>query len=382
MSKLCNMSNLPILNVILVFLLISVTAMFIVHGSNVSTWFKINEAFTDADLRKVEDANNMSGTSQSEAEKLYATENITTSSLVPGQLTVVGKNNSLDESWLPHANGNSYIRPGKTSEGKNGDVYIGETNTRGNRIGTGDSVEFNQVGPQSWFPYLDGNSYIRPGKDGKEVRVGDWYTGGTRLGTGGDVKFNQIGPQSWFPFVDGNTYIRPGQNGKEVRVGDWFTGGTRLGTGGDVKFNQIHHASWFPYVDGNTYIRPGEPHKSVLIGDEWTDNVYIGKNNYANEKTNINLRGRINFDTQDKSDPYYLETKFQNGSSSLRLTLNDDADESLQIYGDGCRQGNCWGEGVMSHKFGVDGTATHTKQVCINNTCLNEQDIQRIKRKI
>ena len=372
MSKLCKMSHLPILNVILVFLLISVTAMFIVRGGNASTWFKINkETFFEDNS-----PNNLTGTTES--EKMYATENITTSSLVPGQLTVVGKNNSLDESWLPHANGNSYIRPGKTPQGKNGDVYIGETNTRGNRIGTGDSVQFNQVGPQSWFPYLDGNTYIRPGDNGKEVRLGDWYTGGTRIGTGGDVKFNQIGPQSWFPYLDGNTYIRPGQNGKEVRLGDWFTGGTRLGTGGDVKFNQIGQASWFPYVDGNTYIRPGQDGKSILIGDEWADNVVIGKT----DKTNIKLRGKVMFQhgRDDNTDPYSLE-KVQDGwnKSELRLTLNDDASESFKIYGDACRQGNCYGEGIMSHKFGVDGTATHTKQVCINNTCLNEQDFQKIK---
>jgi hypothetical protein len=60
------------------------------------------------------------------------------------------------------------------------------------------------------------------------------------------------------------------------------------------------------------------------------------------------------------SDPYYLEKIEASGNNSaLRLTINDDADESFQIWGNACAAGDCFGAGLMQHKFRADGAAEH-----------------------
>jgi hypothetical protein len=41
----------------------------------------------------------------------------------------------------------------------------------------------------------------------------------------------------------------------------------------------------------------------------------------------------------------------------LRLTINDDPDESFQIWGNSCAAGNCGGEGRLAHRLQADGTA-------------------------
>lgn len=66
-------------------------------------------------------------------------------------------------------------------------------------------------------------------------------------------------------------------------------------------------------------------------------------------------------DLGDNTDPYHLQ-KLVHGvdQSELRLTINDNSDESLQIWGDSCRSpGGCSGPGRMAHKFQADGTAEH-----------------------
>ena len=68
------------------------------------------------------------------------------------------------------------------------------------------------------------------------------------------------------------------------------------------------------------------------------------------------------------SDPYYLEKVIAgNNGSSLRLTINDDADESLQIWGNSCAAGDCSGKGTKSHHFRADGSAAHRGAVVAGN---------------
>jgi hypothetical protein len=62
----------------------------------------------------------------------------------------------------------------------------------------------------------------------------------------------------------------------------------------------------------------------------------------------------------NSSDPYFLEKRSTGANqSSLRMTINDDADETFQIWGNSCGVGNCGGEGAMQHSFKADGTAEH-----------------------
>lgn len=68
-----------------------------------------------------------------------------------------------------------------------------------------------------------------------------------------------------------------------------------------------------------------------------------------------------NHNEVNNSDSYYLEKIIDaNNQSSLRLTINDDADESLQIWGNSCAATqNCGGPGVKTHHFRADGATAH-----------------------
>lgn len=204
-------------------------------------------------------------------------------SLIQGELTVAGDNNNIGGSWMPHQNGNIYVRPKDAAK----DVYIGDVNTKATSIGTSADVQYNRVGPQSWFPYLDGNTYVRPGRENKEVRIGDWWTGGTRLGTGSAVQFNQIGQHTWLPYVDGNSYIRPGADNKDIVIGDMWTNRVWLGKGdgksstyvrGMLKVNRgegdgypqgwgagVH--AWDVYANGTVAVGAGGSVNSFINGD-------------------------------------------------------------------------------------------------------------------
>jgi microcystin-dependent protein len=86
-------------------------------------------------------------------------------------------------------------------------------------------------------------------------------------------------------------------------------------------------------------------------------------------KGNLETTGKIKFmnkDGGDDSDPYYLE-KVQKDSNNnhLRLTINDDADESFQIWGNSCGTGNCGGEGKSQHIFSANGNAEHAGNLTV-----------------
>lgn len=86
--------------------------------------------------------------------------------------------------------------------------------------------------------------------------------------------------------------------------------------------------------------------------------------------TNIqNIRGRLyfsqagpnenpapnnqNWDRVHHSDPCYVEKVHSGGKSTLKITINDDHNDAVEIWGGACDAGNCYGNG---HKlFRVDG---------------------------
>jgi hypothetical protein len=62
----------------------------------------------------------------------------------------------------------------------------------------------------------------------------------------------------------------------------------------------------------------------------------------------------------NNSDPYFLERINTGGDQSvLRLTMNDNAHEALEIFGNSCELGNCNGAGGLQHKFYANGDAWH-----------------------
>lgn len=145
-------------------------------------------------------------------------------------------------------------------------------------------------------------------------------------------------------------------NGPMNITGDTNIVGNVTISGGVSEWNPQRLATTFNtssdkknYIAGDTIIRGNTDNK----GD-----MNIGRN--------MNVQGRLHFkdstyDTKssleaNSSDSYYLEKKIDSlNSSSLRLTLKDDNDESFQIWGGSCATGDCEGEGKMKHKLSVDG---------------------------
>ncbi len=115
---------------------------------------------------------------------------------------------------------------------------------------------------------------------------------------------------------------------------------------------------------------------NTLLDDTNLDgNVNVQKRLYFADKTMNRNPSEAN-----STDPYYLEKVVDgNNRSHLRLTLNDDPDESLQVWGDSCRAGDCAGPGRQRHRFNAGGQAWHADSVCVDNTCLNGADMAKVK---
>ena len=265
----------------------------------------------------------------------------------------------------------------------------GTTSISGNLTATGINTfkggksDKNPDNQSTYLPNIDGKNYIRGDTEvkGHIDNVGSLRTDRIKAGHNmGDWTDNSVlsasapagkvgasfgGEKYWshFPWVDGNTYIRPGTDGKGIKIGD-------IGS----PYVQIRD-SWFPYVDGNTYIRPGQDGKDINIGDAWAANVNIGKGN-----TNVNINGTLNTNkivfSPDNTDPYSIEKKMNGfNASSLRVTINDDVDETFEIWGDGCRAGNCRGDGKPRLSVRADGRTQINGNLVIcdanGNNCRN-----------
>jgi filamentous hemagglutinin family protein len=132
---------------------------------------------------------------------------------------------------------------------------------------------------------------------------------------------------------------------------------------------------------GNLSINDTVGDNGGLAVGTWNDKVGTGNILATGNVTALggaNLEGSIKFrhrgaNGSDDSDPYSLE-KIRTGenNNSLRLTINDDADESFQIWGNSCGTGNCGGPGKELFKFDGNGN------FCIGKTCINESQLQNL----
>jgi hypothetical protein len=149
------------------------------------------------------------------------------------------------------------------------------------------------------------------------------------------------------------------------------TGGINT-RGGTAAENPNKWGTHFPWAgDGKNYIR----------GDTEIRGA-------TNQLGDINVHKKIRFldpANNGANDPYYIEKIAPNpDNSTLRLTINDNENESLEIWGDSCRTTGCGGPGVMRHKFTATGDARHTGdlnvdgKLCIQGACLTKADIARL----
>jgi hypothetical protein len=254
-------------------------------------------------------------------------------------------------SWMPYTDGNTYIRPGVN----NGKVIIGDNVTGHTSIGGAFNAKKPvQITGTSWMPYTDGNTYIRSGINNGKVVIGDNVTGHTSIGGAFNAKKPvQITGTSWMPYTDGNTYIRSGINNGKVVIGDNVTGHTVIGGAFNAKKPvQITENTWMPYSDGNTYIRPGIKDGAVKLGDALTTKVDIG-----NDLATVDIRG------------------INSISSKKRLHLLGDEQLYIMNKGGVTIGKDAGGTGELR----VQGNIKGNGQICINNTCLTEADLLKIK---
>jgi hypothetical protein len=155
-------------------------------------------------------------------------------------------------------------------------------------------------------------------------------------------------------------------------AGNDFKGGASVHNPNNWGTHFPWHGDQKNYVRGDTEMR-GNVNS---IGD-----LTVGGN--LSMAQNANVQGKLYFGDPalstnahgtNNSDPYYIEKKvFSGNNSQLRLTINDDHDESFQIWGQSCSAGNCHGEGQPRFKFYADG------RMCIKDTCINEDDLKKLK---
>jgi hypothetical protein len=91
---------------------------------------------------------------------------------------------------------------------------------------------------------------------------------------------------------------------------------------------------------------------------------------YMNSDGSVMVGGKLHVGKNDNTDPYSIE-KIIHGpnDSSLRITVNDDPNESVEIWGDSCRsRGGCAGPGAKRHAFRADGDAEHARNLKVGGT--------------
>ena len=112
---------------------------------------------------------------------------------------------------------------------------------------------------------------------------------------------------------------------------------------------------------------------SVAKTDGKLDDVLtVTSDKLTNVYGDLDLRGKLYLGRVDgRTDPYSIEKKlYAPNQSALRLTINNEADEALEIWGDSCSTGNCAGEGVLRHKFQANGDARHEGNLTVQKKLL------------
>jgi hypothetical protein len=108
-------------------------------------------------------------------------------------------------------------------------------------------------------------------------------------------------------------------------------------------------------------------HGQLCVRDKCVDKNTFGTSGAGATSKDPVFTGKVRFanaDGGDDSDPYFLQKVQKAGNeNSLRLTINDDANESFQIWGNSCGAGDCGGEGKMQHNFVADGNVEHKGKV-------------------
>jgi hypothetical protein len=317
-------------------------------------------------------------------------------------------------SHFPWFDGNTYIRPGKSSGDINIDnannITLGANNIRANgNIGT----------PNGHLIYNDGRQHISTGEllyllPNKGVVIGKEWGGTGSLSVQGDTNLganvnvgNALklrhnmqdwtnnaaltawtpdsskagpsfgGPDNWshFPWFDGSTYIRPGKTNANILIGDTSTGSVQLGGATGKTEVRLGPATHLPYLDGNAYIRPGRDGLNINVGDAWANEVNLGRTDGSGAVYSRSTKNYV------KQGIDAWDNKWDNTNKTLFTGWNSDK----VILGNNKSAGEAYLKTLppntvaSANNMYVNGKLSTTNELCINDTCLNEGNLKVLK---
>jgi hypothetical protein len=197
---------------------------------------------------------------------------------------------------------------------------------------------------------------------------------------GGGYKGGFAAGRLWTPgfYSDGNGASVNGTLHVHRGNGDWNW----------IRVQGNHGDNLYTGSDGTNRGIWADGPRDLNLYNQGNNGLSVRQNGDVSLNKNANVQGKLFFGDQgmsttwkgqwgasgNNSDPYYLEKKVSSDNNShLRLTINDDSDESFQIWGNSCGVGNCTGEGQPRFKFFADG------RMCIKDTCITEDDLKKLK---
>lgn len=251
-------------------------------------------------------------------------------------------------------------------------------NSQGTAVYNGLSVkDGGGLSVGDWKKMPEGQGYFRDalkvghsmtGNWTDKATISSWVPDNTKIGG----SFG--GPDNWshLPFSDGNTYIRSGKTGGDVKIGDTGTGTVQLG--GDLTTQVQVGQSYLPNANGHSYIRPGKQNQNIYIGDTMTGEVNLGG---ADGTGSVITRPYIHWARRHVD-------AWDNWDNSGR-TISTGWNSEKTVLGNNASGGQNYVLGLpkdtvaSANDLYVNGKATATNQLCVNNTCLSEGDINKLK---
>jgi hypothetical protein len=346
-----------------------------------------------------------------EVDKSFSTENIKTSELSiggfsltdyqPDKKSIGTKGSSRGSDWLYLYRGNRVAGGLNTSKlmVTNSSDFNGDVNMNGNvymkkGLEVKDDIVFN--GDNKWIMHTpdDGRKtmYMAPKKSGNW----DWskqfafdndgymsaYGGGINI-KGGSSIHNPNNLPTQFPSpTDDKNYIRgdtelagnlnihgavqmaKGNPGAMIER-NYGKDSDRYGIGQyDNGTMRMYTAGWYAPATLNLSIARDKNTFDDVIKIKTDKSVTVD----GPAKFNKHIETpEIKFSPLDK-DPYSIKKVSSGNNTALRVTINDRAEESFEIWGDSCRQGNCQGQGKKLASVTANGL------LCLGNLCMKEQE--------
>lgn len=175
------------------------------------------------------------------------------------------------------------------------------------------------------------------------------------------------GPDSWsyFPNSNGTSIIRPGKKGMDIVIGDINTSNVYVGT----DTNNISIGDKLMTSSNGTILRAGFANKDLIIGDALTSNINIGGSAIGSillKSSNVLINNSI--DSANVNKKLFTGWNSHNTIIGNPTTGGSNYVNRLPINSTG-----------SANDFYVYGKNTASTQLCINDTCINEADLMKIK---